>query len=340
MLLDEICDYSLDKENGSLQLFSTLRMDLDLDLDLAGSGKDLIIENWIKRITIPEANSELTNIELYIAFSKSHTKFLGGFLLSLDEYKEKFNYGFPCNLFNLIDAELKNKKNSAFNSLTLIEKEEALLTLLKRDDNKKEIADTINDPKVVIDNEDIEKQDNDELISSEHENEISNQAIDEQLEDVNLPKNEPQNRQPEPVLLAEKEDSEKQTEQKTKILKVLDDFKIKIDGIGEHNSEAKKVAVTLHKNLINLVNESLGDKQYFVTQTKALIGKDIPTLQRDLAWGDFLKNLAKEICNTVTKAFSLGCHGGFFDTKKSDAVKEAEKLQDEVLSTQSFLEIK
>jgi hypothetical protein len=102
----------------------------------------------------------------------------------------------------------------------------------------------------------------------------------------------------------------------------------------------KTAESSLHKNLINLVNESLGDKQYFVTQTKALIGKDIPTLQRDLGWGDYLTNLAKEICNTVVKAFSLGCHGGFFDTKKSDAVKEAEKLQDEVLSAQSFLEIK
>jgi len=128
--------------------------------------------------------------------------------------------------------------------------------------------------------------------------------------------------------------------EKIKILESLNSFKSKIDNIGEHNSEAKKVALTLHENLIKLVDEYLEDKQYFVTQTKALIGKDMSTLQRDLGWGNYLTNLAKEICNTVTKAVSLGLHGGFFDTKKSDAVKEAEKLQDEVLSTQSFLKIK
>lgn len=126
----------------------------------------------------------------------------------------------------------------------------------------------------------------------------------------------------------------------SKILKALLIFNNKIAGIGEHNSEAKKVASALQENLINLVSNSLSNKQYFVAQTKALIDKAIPTLQRDLGWGDYLANLAKEICNTVTTAVSLGFHGGFFDIKKSDAAKEAEKLQDEVLSTQSFLEIK
>ena len=125
--------------------------------------------------------------------------------------------------------------------------------------------------------------------------------------------------------------------QKAKILKALNGFESKINGIGEHNSEAKEIALTLHQSLIHLVNESLSD---FVTQTKALIDKAIPTLQRDLGWGDYLSNLAKEICNVATKVVSLGFHGGFFDTKKSDAVKEAEKLQDEVLNTQSSLEIK
>lgn len=150
----------------------------------------------------------------------------------------------------------------------------------------------------------------------------------------------PQKGKPEPIKDVGQEEIEEQSEQKAKIIKALHVFNNKINDIGEHNSEAKKVALTLHKNLINLVNESLGDKKYFVTQTKALIDKAIPTLQRDLGWGDYLTNLAKEICNTVTKAASFGFHGGFFDTKKSDAVKEAEKLQDEVLSTQSFLEIK
>jgi len=142
------------------------------------------------------------------------------------------------------------------------------------------------------------------------------------------------------VELQKQKEFAEQTGQKDKILQSLHAFNNKIAGIGEHNSEAKEVAVILHENLIKLVNESLGNKQHFLTQTKALIDKAIPTLQRDLGLGDYLANLAKEICNTVTKAVSLGFHGGFFDIKKSDAAKEAEKLQDEVLSAQSFLEIK
>jgi hypothetical protein len=145
---------------------------------------------------------------------------------------------------------------------------------------------------------------------------------------------------PEPIKGVDREEIEEESEQKAKILKALHVFKNKINDIGEHYSEAKEFALILHKNLINLVNESLGDKKYFVTQTKALVDKAIPTLQRDLGWGDYLTNLAKEICNIETKAASFGFHGGFFDTKKSNAVKETEKLQDEVLSTQSFLEIK
>lgn len=126
-----------------------------------------------------------------------------------------------------------------------------------------------------------------------------------------------------------------------KYLELLSDFENKIVGIGEHNCEAKKVALTLHKDLKNLVNKSLNDTKVFVEQVKTIIAAAIPTLQQDLGWGDYLTNLAKEICNTATKAAaSLGFPGRLFAIKKSDAVKEAEKLQDEVLSTQSFLEIK
>jgi hypothetical protein len=163
---------------------------------------------------------------------------------------------------------------------------------------------------------------------------------------VRLQKNKPLNTQPEPIRGVGQEEKEKQSEQKDKILKALHAFNNKINDIGEHKSEAKEVALTLHKNLKNLVNESLSVKKYdflpntdiqafnavyFVKQTKALIDKAIPTLQRDLGWGDYLANLAKEICNTVTKAASFGFHGGFFDTKKSNAVKEAEKMQDAFL---------
>jgi hypothetical protein len=169
---------------------------------------------------------------------------------------------------------------------------------------------------------------------------VEQEELGEQLEtqsEIYLPqkgnqvrflKNDPLISQPEQIKGVGQEEFEEQTEQKSKILKALHAFNNKINDIGEHNSEAKEVALTLHKNLKNLVNESLSDKQYFVTQTKALIDKAIPTLQRDLGWGDYLANLAKEICNTVTKAASFGFHGGFFDTKKSNAVKEAEKMQD------------
>lgn len=119
---------------------------------------------------------------------------------------------------------------------------------------------------------------------------------------------------------------------KTKILNSLNGFKIKINNIGEHNSEAKQVALTLHERLMKLVNESLSNESYFVEQTKALIYGAMPTLQRDLGWGDYLANLTKEICNTVTKAASFGFHGGFFDTKKSDAVEEAEILMGQILT--------
>ena len=48
---------------------------------------------------------------------------------------------------------------------------------------------------------------------------------------------------------------------------------------------------------------------------KSLIEAAIPTLQRDLGWGDYLTNLAKEICNAAKKFFSAGRHQGFLRLK-------------------------
>ena len=115
---------------------------------------------------------------------------------------------------------------------------------------EKEVIDDLLSPPIpvsVIGQEEFEEQ-------FEIQSEIS---LPQKGKQVKLQKSEPSKIQPEPIKGVGEEEIEEQSEQKTKILEALSVFNNKIAGIGEHNSEAKKVALTLHENLINLVKEFL-----------------------------------------------------------------------------------
>jgi hypothetical protein len=117
------------------------------------------------------------------------------------------------------------------------------------------------------------------------------------------------------------------------ILKILETFESKISNI-KHNEDAKEAARNLHKELKTLAIETFSkepskDKvSSFSKSALELISSAVPALQKDLGWGDYLSNLAKEICNAATRTLSFGYHNGLFSIKKSDVVTEAEKLQD------------
>lgn len=117
------------------------------------------------------------------------------------------------------------------------------------------------------------------------------------------------------------------------ILKILDNFESKIPGI-KHNEEAKETARNLHKDLKNLAIDTFSKEpsekkvNSFSKSAQKLIASAVPALQKNLGWGDYLSNLAKEICNAATKTLSFGYHNGLFSIKKADVVTEAEKLQD------------
>ncbi|CEG57707.1 hypothetical protein [Legionella fallonii] len=120
-----------------------------------------------------------------------------------------------------------------------------------------------------------------------------------------------------------------------KIDKVLEELTNKIDGIGHSHPEAKNVAKNLHATLleardnyfVQLVNgEENGETidadeagTLFKARCKLAISVAMPTLEKDLSWGDYLKNMLKAIVNAAIYVVTLGHVNGFFAYSKSEA---------------------
>ena len=76
-------------------------------------------------------------------------------------------------------------------------------------------------------------------------------------------------------------------------------------------------------------------KQFIENATTA-INDAKPVLERDLGWGDYLTNLAKQFVNVLTTILAAIVHSGatthqgFFTLQRSESVQAAEKLEQDI----------
>lgn len=69
-------------------------------------------------------------------------------------------------------------------------------------------------------------------------------------------------------------------------------------------------------------------KEWFIDKAEEVIQKNMEVLQRDLGWGDYLKNLLKKLTNAVLAVpAALGINVEFFAVKRSFGEEKAKILQ-------------
>ena len=112
---------------------------------------------------------------------------------------------------------------------------------------------------------------------------------------------------------------------------LLNDFETKIGEIGVHHSQAKNKANSLLKALQQFKVEAFSsptDEKLakFSGYANKAIAAAIPDLQKDLGWGDYLKNMVKQLVNVLTRVVTLGFYDGFFAIKSSSATLKAQDL--------------
>ncbi len=121
-----------------------------------------------------------------------------------------------------------------------------------------------------------------------------------------------------------------------RIERILDGLVEKIEGIGQNHPEARSQAVNLHNTLmvgLNTLEEELKSGQKsrkeatddFKELCSATIMSVMPALEKDLGWGEYLKNMLKSIANVfIAGVQKLGSNATFFNTssKSSQAVDE------------------
>jgi len=90
----------------------------------------------------------------------------------------------------------------------------------------------------------------------------------------------------------------------------------------------KSAKETMMKNLRTPQRNEQKDIDVFLKTCKESINKALPILEKDLGWGDFLKNILKSIANAVISVATIGNKKNFFKlatTPSSEAVKDADK---------------
>lgn len=126
---------------------------------------------------------------------------------------------------------------------------------------------------------------------------------------------------------------------------LIDRFEKKVENIDF--GEARNTANVLLGKLIEYKNTYAQDAksnpksaaEKFIQNATDAIHDAKPVLERDLGWGDYLTNLAKQLANAVTKgiaaAVTLGTssHNGFFTPKRSATVEAAEDLEQGITQT-------
>ncbi|HAT6977941.1 TPA: hypothetical protein JAN54_06590 [Legionella pneumophila] len=145
------------------------------------------------------------------------------------------------------------------------------------------------------------------------------------------------------IKLEEEHKSKKYFAQSDAIDLILNNFENEINSIGDYHAPAKQRAIelldTLRKYKEEAFNEPSREKLIsFAQNTKAAIQEATPILQKDLGWGDYLTNLAKQLANVVTFAvaytvtFGTTQHQGFFALKSSMAVSQSQNLEEAINS--------
>ncbi|HAT7073601.1 TPA: hypothetical protein JAN90_12700, partial [Legionella pneumophila] len=141
------------------------------------------------------------------------------------------------------------------------------------------------------------------------------------------------------IKLEEEQKSKKCVAQSDAIDLILNNFENEINSIGTYHVPAKQRAIelldTLRKYKEEAFNEPSREKLItFAQNTKRTIQEAAPILQKDLGWGDYLTNLAKQLVNAVTFAvayavtFGTTGHQGFFALKSSLAVSQSQNLEE------------
>lgn len=111
-----------------------------------------------------------------------------------------------------------------------------------------------------------------------------------------------------------------------KIKQILADFKSEIEGIDSHHALARATAQNLFISLdkkANHLSEKPTNLAEFIEGAKQDIIDALPTLQRDLGWGDYLVNLMKQLVNALTFGISSKFQPGFFEVKSSELARAA-----------------
>ncbi|MCZ4692465.1 hypothetical protein LpnH3D14_02456 [Legionella pneumophila] len=140
----------------------------------------------------------------------------------------------------------------------------------------------------------------------------------------------------------ENQQEETITQALQKVDGILQELTLKIDRVDQHQyKKAHDTANTLLQSLIaardeyerdlranEFSQELAGRKFKLACQDAVKIAK--PVLEKDLGWGDYLKNLLKCLGNAVITVFTFGYQQGFFAYARPDSAKAVEKAEEDL----------
>ncbi|HAU1737128.1 TPA: type IV secretion protein Dot [Legionella pneumophila] len=140
----------------------------------------------------------------------------------------------------------------------------------------------------------------------------------------------------------ENQQEETITQALQKVDGIIQELTLKIDRVDQHQyKKAHDTANTLLQSLIaardeyerdlranEFSQELAGRKFKLACQDAIKIAK--PVLEKDLGWGDYLKNLLKCLGNAVITVFTFGYQQGFFAYARPDSAKAVEKAEEDL----------
>ncbi|HEI6740560.1 TPA: Dot/Icm T4SS effector LegC6 [Legionella pneumophila] len=127
-----------------------------------------------------------------------------------------------------------------------------------------------------------------------------------------------------------------------KVDQALEELKGKIGDINQHKYdkayEAAKVLLrqlqeTRDQYAIDLANPQINFKEAglkFKEASNVVIQQAKPILEKDLGWGEYLKNLFKVIVNAIVFCVTFGASQGFFATTRAKSAEAVEKAESEL----------
>ncbi|MHA3318238.1 Dot/Icm T4SS effector LegC6 [Legionella pneumophila] len=127
-----------------------------------------------------------------------------------------------------------------------------------------------------------------------------------------------------------------------KVDQALEELKGKIGNINQHKYdkayEAAKILLrqlqeTRDQYAIDLANPQINFKEAglkFKEASNLVIQQAKPILEKDLGWGEYLKNLFKVIVNAIVFCVTFGASQGFFATTRAKSAEAVEKAENEL----------